>query len=241
MPRFAKSLSALRTLRFDRLVRFSAVVLGLVLLDDGTQGAEETVQSPVRGVDTAPGGGSILNGEFSFQRFDPSLGILNSVTLTLEGNYNVSFFLENNSEESDLQGIVTSTMTMGVEDPRSNLTANLSLAYSQSYFLTHFERGNPNGFSAAGSGSNQATFTGASILAEFTGSGSVNLPGNWNFGVTVSQPSDDLFYSYHEGDAWLNGLATYDFTAIPEPSSLKVLLLLGIPFGMRVFATGKRG
>jgi hypothetical protein len=126
---------------------------------------------------------------------------------------------------------VTFTMTMGVSG--DNLGASLSLPDSQNYSISPYD--GFDAYGAQGSGSCQSIFTAAPALDACTGSGSISLNGDLSYGPTFLSSSDDPSYAFHEGDGFLYGSITYDYS-VPETASTLPLLILAGGF---LFVAGK--
>jgi hypothetical protein len=206
---------------------FGVLAVSLLLVAHATAvEKDETFNPPNPAVGNPLGSDYPGTGSITFPQFDPTLGALNSVTLNLQGWYNVGFFLSDDSQVNDAAGTVNFGMTMGVSG--DNLAASLRFLYSQNYCISIYDN-TDNPFAAYGSGSSQSIFTAASVLNECIGSGSINLNGNLSFGPTFSPPSPDISYDFHEGDAFLYGSITYGYS-VPDAGSTLGLLVLAAGF-----------
>ncbi|MCW3101057.1 MAG: hypothetical protein JWL77_6675 [Chthonomonadaceae bacterium] len=124
-----------------------------------------------------------FTGSFFFTKFNPSLGTLNSVFLTLGTNFTTQLTVTNNSATAS-SGNATTTVDSALYDPTTTFTTpgNILTPSGGLFNLTDFVNSNPVGYSLAPSASTTLTppakttslssapsFTDPTVLAYFTG------------------------------------------------------------------------
>jgi len=168
--------------------------------------------------------GPITAGNLSLEQFNPSLGNLNSVTISLDGEFNSQYILESGLFD-DAEGTGTALATLGVQDSEGNLNTSINFSFSRPFSLT-IDNDWEEWFDANGAESTQSIFNSAPVLDEFTGFGMISLTGFYQFGIQLSPASSGVQFFPHEPYAQLGGSVTYDYTPIgqisfiPEPSTM---------------------
>lgn len=209
-----------------RAISIIAGFSGLAL--SSAVGQQETFQSPTYAVFTAEED-IPQNGAFVFPQFNPALGTLQSVTISMSGSSDLGFFLWAQNPGPVINGILTATTSFSATE--NNATAALSVSGTEGYSVDY--RAGLQGYGPGAGGSGQTTFTDPGTLADFTGSGSIDMYGHWGFGVTFSNPDPNLGYSFWQGDAFLSGAVTYDYVKMaPEPPDMEADLRRGGGLGM---------
>lgn len=187
---------------------------------------QETFQSPSPAV--SPGEEDYpRNGEFVFPQFNPALGTLESVTLSLSGWSSLNFFVSAQGSGQTINGIMTVTTALTATE--NNATAALNLSASTDYSVDP-EAGQQS-YESDASGNQQTTFTDLGTLSDFTGTGTIAMYGNWGYSVSFSNPDPNLSYSFWQGGADLSGAVTYNYVQpLPEPSACTLLCAGGAVF-----------
>jgi len=158
----------------------------------------------------------------SFQQFDASLGALTSVELNLSSTLTTTLTI-NNTAGSASAGTANTWVEITVQDFGNNLTAPFNV-YSTGF---SYSLGSGNGTSSGlltGFDGSDLTYTLGSILAEFTGGGSISLNAG-TFTQTQLSNTGGNTTSSQVTDASLTGSVTYTYTPVPEPSTFGLLAL----------------
>ena len=201
-------------------LRTRALLLAVPLLAARTSVAQlqETFTSPTK-IDYSNDYGD-FGSELSFPQFDPSLGALTSVTLSLPGNYEWDFFVDAPITYTDSQttGPVTTTMTMGLSV--DGLNASVVSSVTQNYSINGYDSFEVLG--VEGAGSSETTTSDAATLASFTGTGSIIIPGtdsSWSLTGSTPPGSDGYFAGAKDGAYGLAGSVTYNYS-VPDQQSV---------------------
>ncbi|MBN1456591.1 MAG: PEP-CTERM sorting domain-containing protein [Sedimentisphaerales bacterium] len=168
-----------------------------------------------------PGGTSL-----SFQKFDPALGTLNSVTIDLNGSMETTLIIKNQNPSGTASfGSAKTELDMTVLSPGG---VNALVDLTSSWFGYSLNPGesittNPP---LSMSGTVSETYTLAAILAEFTGLGNIELDaGTFTIAVLANTGGntsvDQMTY------ASLDGTVTYNYT-VPEPATISLLSIGGL-------------
>lgn len=175
------------------------------------------------------------------QKFNPALGTLQSVKVTLFGNLSGSLRFESfDASPSTIVTNLSASLTLTRPD-NSTLIVTIP-AFSQTFnvaaFDGTFDWGGTSGFTSAAinaSSSNAVVLTGATDLALFTGLGSLNSPLRAQ-GTSSATGSGNLVTQF---TTKAGGYATveYTFAAVPEPASWALMLggfgLIGVALRRR--------
>jgi PEP-CTERM motif len=159
-----------------------------------------------------------------FPQFDPSLGTLTSVTLTLSSQLTTDLSIYNSNDayyspSCYLQGQVD----ISVEDPDSYFpTLDPSLLTSEIYFdsLSPFSGEESYGITASGTSYDESSSN--AVLLEFSGDGSIALSASTSSNVILYSSDSDIIPS-QSAQANLAGTVTYSYTAVPEPSTWAIM------------------
>ncbi len=159
----------------------------------------------------------------AFQQFNPALGTLNSVKISLSASMQTVLTVTN-SASSLSSGTAKTEIEFTVQDTGLHLLAPeidlISPAYG--YNLP------PGGVTTSGmltkNGSDEQTYTLAAILSEFTGTGSVFLAAS-TFTQTLLANTGGNTAADQVTTASLTGDVVYDYTpaSVPEPATLSLL------------------
>jgi len=177
-------------------------------------------------------------------KFDPLLGVLTGVTITIGGSINGFEKIE--SFDTTAQVILTSvSANLTVERPDTTPLMVLKPGFSTTDSFTAYDgiwdwagtsgiggSGEGRPFSASDPGA-PTTFSAASDLALFTGTGNITLPVIAQ-GFSAATGSANLT-SWFKTAASADVTVVYDYKPVPEPSSLLVMGtgLLGLIGGLR--------
>ncbi len=182
-----------------------------------------------------PLGQTDLSGELVFPEFDSSLGTLTQVELELFTTFTTTLTVKNNSTSSSVGGAKTQ-LQVTVEDLNNNFTVPemdlLSPGFTYRLGAGQTLQSGP----LANSASYSQAYTLASILSEFTGSGTIGLSAstatlafraNSGGNTVASQATEasltgDVVYTY----------TPYANTVVPEPTTL------GLAYGLPALALG---
>jgi len=167
------------------------------------------------------------NSTLSFAQFNPSLGVLESVTLSLSSTLTTTLTVTNQSHSSPSSGYAVTELVVNVQDPGNNLNPDTLDIVSPHFNYSSLPVGNSvtSGLLTKSQNDGGNIYTSSAILSEFTGLGDFSL----NAGTVTTT---GVFFSggnaaaTQTSDASLTGTVTYDYAAIPEPSSLSFGLLL---------------
>lgn len=152
-----------------------------------------------------------------FPQFDPSSGQLHSVLVDLSGSISGAHEITNfTSSPADFTSTDSATFTLTWPD--TNLLLALTTLWTTSGSITP---NLTNAYSISRSGKSQRTFTGASDLAFFTGTGTVAFPLSAVAASSVAFEGE--FGAMFSTDARASVALTYQFSS-PEPQTV---LLLG--------------
>ncbi len=158
-------------------------------------------------------------GSLAFQKFDPSLGTLNSVTLNLTGYMETTITV---SSTAYAGGWAKTSVELSVQDSGGNLNVPEITLISPAFNFT-----NLNGTVVSGlltkSGSSSDTYTSAAVRFEFTGTGNILLDAG-TFVETLASFTSGNATIGQVTSASLTGSVTYDYT-VPEPATVSLLCL----------------
>ena len=159
----------------------------------------------------------------AFPQFNPSLGNLVSVQLDLSATFTTTLTVQNNSP-SGSAGWAKTELQFTVQDVGNNLNVPELDLYSP-IFNSNLGAGQQevSGLLSK-SGSNSQVYTLAAVLAEFTGVGSITLPGS-TFTQTLLSNTGGNTDASQITDASLTGDVIYTYTVVPEPSAFGLLAL----------------
>lgn len=174
--------------------------------------------------------GTAITSTLSFPQFDPSLGSLSAVTLSLS---------------TEIYGEVSVTNTNGTGQPPASGTIDAwgSLDWSDSGYGDYGVEAYSGSASFSGlpdhnstelfitcPGSFGLTASSTAFLADYTGAGTVSAYPNWDGGPSYGGQPSMFVYSGDLGPPMPAGVVTYNYTVVPEPASLT--LLGAVPLGI---------
>ncbi len=156
----------------------------------------------------------------TFPKFNPALGILTKVELEISANIETQLTITNLADSTS-NGNAKTHVTVTVTDPL-NLLSVMPDIYSSVFNYTL----NPGESTTSGlltkSGSDSGSWTSSAILAEFTGSGNINLNAV-TFTETVLANTGGNTTASQVTQAGATGIITYTYV-VPEPGSILALL-----------------
>jgi len=169
--------------------------------------------------------------DLTFPQFNPSLGTLDSVVLTLSGSLTTTITLTNISgllgSPAPSSGTASTQSAVSVQDSANDLTNPMAhlviMSPPQSYTLPGTGAITGTFAQPETTLSDSFTYTGSAVLTDFSGSGSIPLLASTSTGIVYS---GEETYPSQVSSAALNGTVTYNYTPVPEPSAL-VLLAVG--------------
>lgn len=166
----------------------------------------------------------------SFPQFNPSLGTLTSVSLSLTGSISTTLTVNNTSLSASSGTAKTEVQfsvgqALGLTDPVIDL-------FSPTYAYTLAPGGSSSSGLLTKTGSSSDTYTLGSILAAFTGVGNIVLPAS-TFTQTLLANTGGNTASSQVTDASLTGTVVYNYTAVPEPTSLAIAGLAAAALALR--------
>jgi len=166
---------------------------------------------------------------FPFPLFDPSMGTLNSVTLSADETENGPDFVEiyQNNHSTSIISPATASQTINIQGAGGVL---LTLYQSLTQTVDYTPQGTAVQFDLPMASAGPATFTDAADLAMFTGTGTFYLGGDGGtYGVSMVPSIIDVANIPQDELVQVN--AIYDYTpngAVPEPGSLALFAGAGI-------------
>ncbi len=159
----------------------------------------------------------------AFQKFNPSLGTLNSVKLDLSGSLSTVITVTSSTYAT---GWAKTSVDVNVQDVGHNLNSPPISLMSPAFTFTNLSGTVVSG-TLTKSGVSSDTYTAAAVLSEFTGTGDFLLPADTFTETLVSFTSGNADVS-QVTSASLTGTVTYDYT-VPEPATI-TLLCTGLVF-----------
>jgi len=108
-----------KRIQIDKLTRLAlkAMALGLVLAAGTSARAQILQDGPHAAINSIPSTQTDWVSNLIFPKFDPTLGTLQSVTITLTVGIDTDYFLTNNSSSSSAIGDISTTVRVVVLDP----------------------------------------------------------------------------------------------------------------------------
>jgi hypothetical protein len=158
-----------------------------------------------------------------FPKFDPTLGSLQSVVLTLNGTLTGSIQIFNSgSSRRAVPPVLVSTVYTPTDSNLSGLEFT-AITRARSRVLFPLETA-VFGLVTHGGSSGSIAFTDASTLSEFTGTGTYSLELTTH---TTFSVDPDLIATL-ANDASADGTVTYNYTAVPEQSAYAAFVGIGL-------------
>ncbi len=250
----------MKNLKLLRVAMLTAVAMAVPSFLYASTLTYETVPAttsiPLTTTDWESGSGTPSVPFLDIPQFDTSLGTLNSVTLTLTGSLNTRLTVQNitgllaelglGSPESS-SGSVSTQSVVTVSDPSDLLSQTFNII-SPSFSYAGLP-GTTDSSSIARSGplaatmSGSDTYTDPTLLAEFSGLGSVQLSASTNTGTLLFNTGGNSISS-QETSAGLSATVTYNYTSpitvTPEPSTIALLGVGAIGLMGYVWRNGRR-
>jgi hypothetical protein len=165
-------------------------------------------------------------GTLEFPQFDPSLGTLISVELTISGAISTDITVAN-SATTGSDGTVKTECLFTVQDSGNNLVAPQLDLLSPVFSYSLAPGGSISSGTLMKSGSDTQTYTSPVVLSEFTGLGSITLNAS-TFTQTLLANTGGNTAAGQVTTGSATGTVTYNFTPVPEPGSLAMLGGLGL-------------
>jgi len=165
--------------------------------------------------------GTDWTGTLAFQKFDPALGTLNSVTIDLSGSMSTQLTVTNDGSSSS-DGSAKTELQITVQDVGNNLTAPAVDVFSPIFDFSPLA---VNETKISGwltkTYSSSDLYTTAAVLSEFTGaSGNTVLDASTLTTTWLSFTGGNILAS-QVTNASLTGTVTYNYT--PEPATMAML------------------
>jgi hypothetical protein len=220
-----------KKLRPFRIAFLAAILLAAVATSTKAATISYTTSTPI------PSTLTDWSGSLAFQQFDPSLGVLNSVTLQLSGSLSTIVSVLNNSP-SGSSGTAKTEVQMTVQDPGLNFTPNVPqldlISPAFGYSLSPGGSATSTLLTKSGAYNSAPDYTLPAVLTEFTGLGTITLSAS-TFTQTLLANTGGNTAATQLTDAALTGSVTYNYTAVPEPSTFALLGagIIGLIYGWR--------
>jgi hypothetical protein len=171
----------------------------------------------------------------AFPQFNPAIGTLQSVALTLSGSLSTKITVTNNAGIGSTGSTKTTVaytvqdsgnMLQGKNPPGTPPTYEPQLTVDSDTFGFQLDAGGQQTSDMlTGSGNSNTTYNAAPILAEFSGNGSITLTASTFTQVIVSLNTGGDTDGSQSTSAGLTGSVTYTYTAFPEPSTVALLAI----------------
>ena len=169
------------------------------------------------------------NTTLDLPKFNPSLGTLNSISFSLTGNLEGTVSLENQSQSpANVGTVLNATLTLARPDMTVLVVAIPAIPrnFAATAYDGTLDYGGTSGITypttSASNTENSGLLTSAADKALFLGPGTISLPVN-AIGFAGGSGSANLALLF-SADAGADASVTYDYTTVPEPSSLLALL-----------------
>ena len=174
----------------------------------------------------------------SLPDFDPSLGTLNSVTLSFAGSLNTTLTIGNISAQtgspSNSSGTASTQTAFDISSGTLGLPSLPTLSVSAGYPFANLSSSSGSntisGVQASGSASTGDYDVPTPQIGDFIGTGTVSLPASTTSLTSISYfPLTAVTYAEATGNpspsAYLTATVTYNYapSTVPEPSSLAIL------------------
>jgi hypothetical protein len=215
-------------------MRFAIVALTALCIGVAAQAKAEAISGPF--TTTTPIASTLTDwtGSLAFPQFDANLGTLLSVQLDLTGHFSTVLTVTNTGSSSST-GTTKTELQVSVQDGGNNLWAPELDLFSSQYAFTDLPAGDSiTSGTISKTGSSTDVYTLASVLAEFTGTGSIVLPASTYTQTWIGYNGGNTNAS-QVTNAELTGSVTYRYAPVPEPSTLALLGIgaFGLLFGIR--------
>ncbi len=160
----------------------------------------------------------------AFQKFNPSLGTLNSVKLDLSGSLSTVLTITNSSP-SGSNGTAQTEVQMTVQDAGGNLIAPQIDLISPIYVYNLGAGQFMTSGTIIKSGNSSDTYTSSAVRSAFTGTGNIVLDAS-TFTQTLLANTGGNTAADQVTSAQLTGSVTYNY--VPEPATISLLVLGGL-------------
>jgi hypothetical protein len=162
------------------------------------------------------------SGTLSFQKFDSSLGTLNSVQIDLSGAISSLITIANNAA-SETSGSVDINIELSVSGADFDVPV-MNMAFPTYYFTVPAGQSLNSADSLSQSDSSSSIFTAPGILSEFTGTGTIVLDAATLTGTSVSYTGGNIDFNQITS-CGLTGTVTYNYEKeiLPEPATICLL------------------
>jgi hypothetical protein len=162
----------------------------------------------------------------AFPQFDPSLGTLTSVELTISGAISTDITVINSSPTGS-SGTAKTECQFFVQDSGGNLLVPQLDLLSPVFSYSLPPGGSTTSGTLTKSGSDTQSYTSPAVLSEFTGLGSITLDAS-TFTQTLLANTGGNTSANQVTYGSATGTVTYNFTPVPEPSAFVLLGLGGV-------------
>lgn len=197
---------------------FSLATASLILVSTETQAA---VDGPYVTSTPIPFTLTDWTSSLDFQKFNPGLGTLTSVTLNLSGSIRTTIAVTNSSLSAS-SGTAKTEVQFFVQDGGNNLVAPALDLFSPTFAYSLAAGDGTSSGLLTKNGNSSDTYTLGSILAAFTGAGNITLSAS-TFTQTLLANTGGNTSAAQVTDAALTGEVIYNYTAVPEPTSMALL------------------
>lgn len=158
-------------------------------------------------------------GSLSFPQFSPSSGTLLSVQINLSGSMNTVLTITNSSPEAS-SGTGKTELQFTVQDSGSNLVNPVMVLFSPDFSYNLGSGLSTTSGTLTESGTSSDTYTNSTVLAEFTGAGTISLNAGTFTQTWLTNTGGNTFAS-QVTDAQLTGTVIYNY--VPEPATIMLL------------------
>lgn len=168
---------------------------------------------------------------FNIPQFDPANGTLNSVTLTMSGRA-LSTFTYDGSAASGILRVWQDNVLSVLYDGSDVLAQSQTLFLSHNYPVTLPLPGNGMELWVLFLPQSQTVFSSALDLANFTGMGAIPVGAEY-YNLPVVTVTSGLVTWSLDNSSSVTAIVTYDFTPVPEPGVISILIVGGLAFVYR--------
>jgi hypothetical protein len=162
-------------------------------------------------------------GSLSFPQFNSALGTLTEVDLAFSGDMSTVLTIHNTGDSAS-SGNAKTEVQMTIQDAGNNLSVPELDFLSPAYAYSLGAGDSISSGTLVKSSSSSNSYTLAAVLSEFTGPGTIVLPAS-TFTQTDLSNTGGNTSAAQVTDAGLTGTVTYHYNAVPEPSTLALLLI----------------
>jgi hypothetical protein len=217
--------------KFTFLMATALVLTGISL----SVQAQVSVSGPFTTSTPIPSTETVWNSSLAFPQFDPSLGTLQSVTLELSYTFSTTLTVSNLNVDTGASGNAKTEVIITVQDPEYSALNAPEFDVNSAPFAYSLGGGGSasSGLLTKSGNDGGNTYTSGSLLTEFTGPGTIVLPASATADTLLDEVNGNTS-AIQITDASLTGTVTYDYIAVPEPSTIGLVVvgLLGV-LGLR--------